>query len=166
MNTFFELIIFSIIIGIGATLIMDLYALLVRLIFNISSLDMGIVGRWIGYFTHGVFTHQNIMQAEKIKGERIIGWSAHYLIGISFAFLLLLICGVEWVYHPTLLPALAIGILTTIAPWFIMQPAFGFGVAASKTPNPLLARLKSLQAHTIYGIGLYLAAVFLSIVSS
>lgn len=166
MNTFFELIIFSIIIGIGATLIMDLYAFLVRLIFNISSLDMGIVGRWIGHFTHGVFTHQNIMQAEKIKGERIIGWSAHYLIGISFAFLLLLICGLEWVYSPTLLPALAIGVLTTIAPWFMMQPAFGFGIAASKTPNPLVARLKSLQAHTIYGIGLYMAAVFLSIIIS
>ncbi|MCS4226946.1 DUF2938 domain-containing protein [Sphingobacterium sp. BIGb0165] len=166
MNTFFELIIFSIIIGIGATLIMDIYALFLRYIFNIFSLDMGIVGRWIGHFKHGVFVHQNIIQAEKIKGERIIGWVAHYLIGISFAFLLLLICGVKWAYNPTFLPALAIGILTTIAPWFMMQPAFGFGIAASKTPNPLVARLKSLQAHTVYGIGLYLTALFLSIIVS
>lgn len=166
MNTFFEMIIFSILIGTGATIILDIYSLLMRLVFKIPSLDMGIVGRWIGHFKHGVFVHQNIIEAEKIKEERIIGWIAHYLIGISFAFLLLIIWGIEWVYNPTFLPALIIGVLTTIAPWFVMQPAFGFGIAASKTQNPSIARLRSLKAHTIYGVGLYLAAILLSIVIS
>lgn len=165
MNTFFELIIFSIIIGIGATIIMDIYSLLIRKVFKIPSLDMGIVGRWIGHFKNGIFMHPNIILAEKINGERIIGWVAHYLIGISFAFTLLLICGLEWVYNPTFLPALLIGVLTTIAPWFLMQPAFGFGIAASKTANPTIARLRSLQAHAIYGIGLYLTALFISLTS-
>ncbi|MGU3377537.1 DUF2938 domain-containing protein [Chryseobacterium sp. M5A1_1a] len=164
MNTFFDLIIFSIIIGIGATIIMDIYSLLMRLVFKIPSLDMGIVGRWIGHFKHGVFSHKNIIHAEEIKGERIIGWTAHYLIGICFAFLLLLIYGVEWAYNPTFFPALAIGILTTIAPWFLMQPAFGFGVAASKLPNPNIARLRSLMAHTIFGIGLYIAGLIFSMI--
>ena len=104
------------------------------------------------------------MQAEKIPGEQAIGWLAHYLIGITFSFLLLLIWGTAWAYQPTFWPALSIGLLTTIAPWFLMQPAFGFGVAASKTPNPPLARFRSLKAHTIYGIGLYLAAWLLSLV--
>ncbi len=166
MNTFFELIIFSIIIGIGATIILDIYSLLLRILFKIPSLDMGIVGRWIGHFNNGKFTHQNILQTENIKEEKVIGWIAHYLIGISFAFTLLLICGVEWVYNPTFLPAIVLGILTTIAPWFLMQPAFGFGIAASKTANPTLARLRSLQAHAIYGIGLYLTALALSVVVS
>jgi hypothetical protein len=40
-----------------------------------------------------------------------------------------------------------------------MQPALGLGVASSKTPNPQQARLKSLATHTVFGIGLYLAAV-------
>ncbi|WP_371923502.1 DUF2938 family protein [Flavobacterium sp. HSC-61S13] len=80
---------------------------------------------------------------------------------LSFAFTLLLICGLEWVYHPAFLPALGVGILTTVAPWFLMQPAFGFGIAASKTGNPTLARLRSIQAHAIYGIGLYLNALTL-----
>ncbi|UIR54921.1 DUF2938 domain-containing protein [Sphingobacterium sp. SRCM116780] len=145
---------------------MDVYGLIMRLLFNIPPLDMGLVGRWIGHFKHGVFSHRTILQAENIKGERIIGWIAHYLIGISFAFLLLLIWGVAWVYKPTFLPALAIGVLTTIAPWFMMQPAFGFGIAASKTPNPSQARFRSLKAHTIYGIGLYLSAVLLSMIIS
>lgn len=40
-----------------------------------------------------------------------------------------------------------------------MQPGMGFGVAASKTPKPNVARLRSLAAHTVFGFGLYLAAL-------
>lgn len=166
MNTYLELIAFSLIIGIGATLIMDIYAILIKRLFNIPSLDFGIVGRWIGHFKSGVFSHKNILQTESIKYERAIGWLAHYLIGISFAFLLLLIWGTEWAYRPTFWPAITIGLLTTVAPFFLMQPAFGFGIAASKTPNPNLARFRSLKAHAIYGIGLYVAALLLSMVVS
>ncbi|NQX37762.1 Protein of unknown function [Pedobacter steynii] len=166
MNTYLELIAFSLVIGIGATLVMDIYAVILKRFFNIPSLDFRIVGRWIGHFKEGVFSHKNILQAETIRYEGAIGWLAHYLIGISFAFLLLLIWGTEWAYHPTFGPAISIGLLTTIAPFFLMQPAFGFGIAASKTPNPNLARFRSLKAHAIYGIGLYVAALLLSMVLS
>ena len=166
MNTYLELITFSLIIGIGATLIMDIYAILIKRLFNIPSLDFRIVGRWIGHFKNGVFSHKNILQAESIKYEGAIGWLAHYLIGISFAFLLLLIWGTEWVYQPTFWPDITIGLLTTVAPFFLMQPAFGFGIAASETPKPNLARFRSLKAHAIYGIGLYVAALLLSMVVS
>ncbi|MCW3464367.1 DUF2938 domain-containing protein [Chitinophaga nivalis] len=162
MNIYFELIAFSLIIGIGATVIMDIYAIVLKRLFNIPSLDYALLGRWIGHFKNGIFFHKTIIQAEKIRYERTIGWIAHYSIGISFACLLLLIWGTGWAYHPTLLPALAIGILTTVAPFFLMQPAFGFGIAAAKTPHPAIARFRSLKTHTIYGIGLYLAALLLS----
>lgn len=48
------------------------------------------------------------------------------------------------------------GLGSTAAPFFLMQPAFGLGVAASKTPNPTVARFRSLRAHAVYGLGLYL----------
>lgn len=163
MNTYLQLTSFSLIIGIGATLVMDIYAIIIKRFFNIPSLDYALLGRWIGHFKNGAFFHENIIQTEKIEGERVIGWIAHYFIGISFAFLLLLIWGIEWAYKPAILPALIIGLLTTIAPWLLMQPAFGFGIAASKTPNPSLARFRSLKAHTVYGIGLYLAGLLLSV---
>ena len=37
-------------------------------------------------------------------------------------------------------------------------------IAASKTPHPNAARLRSLMAHTVFGIGLYLAALLWSTV--
>jgi hypothetical protein len=40
-----------------------------------------------------------------------------------------------------------------------MQPSFGLGIAASRTPNPTQARLKSLVTHTVFGIGLYVCAL-------
>jgi hypothetical protein len=39
-----------------------------------------------------------------------------------------------------------------------MQPLFGLGFAASKTKNPVQARLRSLMNHTVFGVGLYIFA--------
>jgi len=49
-----------------------------------------------------------------------------------------------------------------VAPFFIMQPAFGLGFAASKTKNPAQARLRSLMNHTAFGLGLYLFAMLVN----
>lgn len=37
--------------------------------------------------------------------------------------------------------------------------AMGSGVASSKAPNPNVARLRSLAAHTVFGLGLYLSGL-------
>lgn len=89
-------------------------------------------------------------------------WAGWHITSSVFhlRFLLLLICGLDWLYQPTFLVCIIVGVATTAAPWFMMQPAFGFGIAASKTPKPVTARLRSLQAHAIYGFGLYIAHYF------
>jgi hypothetical protein len=61
--------------------------------------------------------------------------------------------------RPALWPALVFGIGTVVFPFFILQPSIGLGIAASKTPAPAKARLKSLVTHTVFGAGLYLAAL-------
>lgn len=157
-----DVLVNAMLLGVGATLFMDGYALIIKKIWNIPSLDYRIVGRWIGHFKNGTFSHSTIIQATPIRGEKVLGWLAHYSIGIAFAYLLLLLWGKGWLVQPTVFPPICIGLVTTLAPWFIMQPAFGFGIAASKLPNPTVARLRSLQAHLIYGIGLYLVGLFIS----
>jgi len=88
-----------------------------------------------------------------------IGWCAHYATGIAFAALLLSTFGLKWARSPSLLPALFIGVVTVLAPLLILQPALGAGIASSKTPTPVFNSLKSLVTHTVYGFGLYLAAL-------
>jgi hypothetical protein len=152
----------AILIGIGATLLMDLWALLLQRAFGISSLDYTMVGRWLGHMPAGQFTHASIAQAGEIRGERFIGWTAHYGTGILFAGILLAACGPDWAREPTLAPALAAGILTVAAPFCIMQPGMGFGIAASRRPKANIARLRSLVTHTVFGLGLYVSAAILA----
>ena len=154
----------AVVVGIGAVLIMDLWNLFLQRAFKISSLNFCLIGRWLSYMPAGTFTHASIAAAQKRPVECAIGWTAHYLIGITFAVMLVLLTSGNWLDGPSFLPALLVGIGTVPIPYFIVQPALGFGIAAAKTPNPTQARLKSLITHTVFGVGLYLSAVPVSYV--
>jgi hypothetical protein len=147
-----------VLIGAGATLLMDLWALLLKR-FGIPSLNFAFLGRWIGHLPEGKWIHDSISRAAPVKGERLIGWGAHYSIGMTFAGLLLATFGLGWARSPSLLPALLIGVATVLAPLLVLQPALGAGIASSKTPTPVFNSLKSLATHTVFGLGLYLAAL-------
>jgi hypothetical protein len=110
----------------------------------------------------GRIHHPSIAAAPPMHGEVAIGWITHYLIGIAFACLLPAFWGFAWFRHPTLTPALLVGIGTVVAPWFVMQPAMGAGIAASRTPHPASARVHSVVFHAMYGLGLYIAARLVS----
>lgn len=144
-------------IGIGATAVTDLWGVARRTMFDIPPPNFGMVGRWIGHMAHGQFRHNSIAKSSPIFGERVIGWTAHYLIGVAFAALLVVIWGQSWIYNPTIGPALAVGTGTVAAPFLIMQPGMGAGVAASRTPHPASARLQSLITHAVFGLGLYIS---------
>ncbi len=153
-----------VLVGIGATFAMDIWSFFLGLL-NIKSLDYRLVGRWIANIPNGQFIHKSIMNVPPVKKELMIGWVSHYIIGISFAFFIVLIYGKDWFDHPRLYPALVIGILTLAAPFFLMQPAFGLGIAGSNIPETNILRLKSFMAHFIYGVGLYLSALLVKYAS-
>lgn len=157
MNKTIELVVRSVLIGAGATMAMDVWAAVLRR-FGVPSLNFAFLGRWVGHLLQGRWLHESIARAAPIRGELLIGWCAHYSIGITFAALLLAIYGLKWARSPTLRPALFIGIVTVVAPLFILQPALGAGIASSKTPTPVFNSFKSLITHTIFGVGLFLAA--------
>ncbi len=162
MNYGLEFLARGALIGLGGAALMDFWALIARRAFNIRGLDYAMLGRWIGHFPQGRFVHERIASAHPIRGERPLGWVAHYSIGMAFAFLLLAIWGLDWARSPTILPAMVIGLGTVVAPWFILQPGMGAGIAASKTPDPRAARLRNLATHTAYGIGLFVSATALA----
>lgn len=146
----------AILIGLGATLTSDLWALFLKHAFNVAPPNLCLVGRWLRSMQEGVFKHSTIASTPQKSAECTIGWIAHYIIGILFAVVFVAFAGSNWLQHPTLIPALIFGVVTVLAPFFLMQPSFGLGFAASKTPNPTQARLRSLMNHTVFGLGLYL----------
>ncbi len=85
----------------------------------------------------------------------------HYAIGVAFAMAFVFGGPAGWLDHPTLVPALAFGVATVAVPFFTLQPALGLGIASSKTARPMLARLKSVATHTVFGLGLYLTALLI-----
>ena len=149
-------------IGVGATLLMDLWNLFLKRAFGIPSLDYCLLGRWLSHMPWGTFRHSNISAAPRKPFECQAGWMAHYTIGIVFALLFIVLVSGEWLSRPTFLPALLFGVGTVVFPFLIMQPSLGLGMAASRTANPAQARLKSLATHTVFGIGLYGAALGVS----
>ncbi|HTQ73475.1 MAG TPA: DUF2938 domain-containing protein [Burkholderiales bacterium] len=146
-------------VGLGATLVMDLWAALLRRAFAIPSANYCLVGRWLRHMTGGVFTHPSIAAAARKPGECAVGWIAHYAIGGVFALALVALTTPRWLESPTLTPALVFGIATVAFPFLIMHPSFGLGLAAARTPKPAQARLRSLMSHAVFGVGLYLSAL-------
>lgn len=155
---------YGILSGIGATVIFDLWGLVLKLLFKIPQSNICFVGRWFLYMPSGKFTHSNLAKAEPLRFECPVGWVAHYIIGSSLGVIFIFIAGNEWYSNPAIIPALLFGILSAAAPLFIMQPAFGFGFAGSKTPNPAQTRMRSILNHFAFGLGLYITALFINFV--
>lgn len=155
-----DYVVCAVVIGAGATALMDIWTIARQRLLGIPAFDYGLVGRWLAYMWRGQFRHHPIAATPAVPGERVLGWAVHYLVGVAFAAILLVIWGVEWSRHPTLGPALIVGIGSVAAPFLLMQPGMGAGIAASRTRRPNAARAQSIVTHAIFGLGLYVAGWF------
>jgi hypothetical protein len=157
LETFVDTPLRVLLMGIGATLAVDMWAILRRRLLSAPTPNYALVGRWFAHMAHGQFRHQSIAGSPCVRGEQWIGWTAHYAIGVAFAALPACIWGDAWIEHPTIGSALIFGLGTAAAPFFLMQPGMGAGIAGSRTPNPAAARIQSLVTHAVFGLGLYAA---------
>ena len=78
--------ILGLIVGILATVTMDVVAV-IALRLGIAGrgprrTGPDLIGRWIGYLLQGKFRHTDILQTPPLRGERLLGLTAHYSIGI------------------------------------------------------------------------------------
>ena len=148
-------------IGIGGTIALDIRAYLVNKIFGLPATNWAIVGRWIVNMKTGKFINHNLTNSPNIYGELAIGWIVHYLIGIFYGFILLFICGIEWCNSPTILPAMIIAWVSLAAPFLIMMPGMGIGIAGCNTPNQMITIVKSIAAHSMFGDGMFITTLIL-----
>ncbi len=144
-------------LGVIATVLLDLWVLARKMLSDVAMPNYAMVGRWVGHMFKGRFRHDSIAQARPVQFETSLGWTVHYTTGIVFAWMLVMFSGVKWLYAPALVPALMVGIVSVAAPYLLLQPGMGLGIAASRAPQPSLARLRSLMTHTVFGFSLYIA---------
>ncbi len=143
------------VMGITATVAIDLWATLTNRMLGWPRTNWEMVGRWIGHMRDGQFTHISIGSSPPIVHESILGWVFHYVVGCVYAALYLMFVSAAQLGQPTLVSGVLFGLVTILSPWLLMQPALGLGVCASKAPRPALVRLQNLTIHTIFGLALY-----------
>ncbi len=157
----FELIFAGVLMGLGATVAMDLWALLLNRATGQPLANWAAVGRWVWHLRSGTVFHDDIGAVPPVAGELRLGWVFHYAVGIVYGIVFLLIVGGAWLAAPTFPPAWIFGIVTIGAGWFLLQPGLGLGWAASRTAQPWKVRGLGLAAHTVFGVGLWAVALAL-----
>ncbi len=142
--------------GVIATVALDMWQWCLKLTSGVPTTNWSLVGRWFGHIPRGKLFHRAITEAAPVPYEAVIGWAAHYAVGVIYAAVYL---GVIWFVlgtGPTLTSAVGFGVLTVVVPWFLLQPGMGLGVLATRAPDPSLLRVHSLSSHLAFGVGLSL----------
>jgi len=157
----FDILWRSVAVGVGGTVLMDLWAILLSFLPGQRWPNWAPVGRWFWHLRSGKVFHDDIGKATPYEHELALGWIGHYAVGILYGVLLVAVAGTAWLEAPTFLPAWAVGIVTVGAGWFLLQPGLGLGWAASKLPNANRVRLLNLAAHTVFAAGMYGTALLI-----
>lgn len=85
-----------------------------------------------------------------------MGWAFHLLIGGGGVALIypgaLLTIGMPFPTNP-ILGGMLFGLITSLLPWFVLLPAFGWGWLGRRGPHGANALLASPLSHIPYGVG-------------
>lgn len=121
-----------------------------------------LVGRWIGSIPSIGLFYNDIRATAPVAAEAILGWGAHIILGLLFGIDFVLLFGTSALSEPKAWQGLSFGLATVLVPWLIFQSLFGWGVAVSKALEPWKMRHRGIITHTVFGLGLWLSACFVS----
>lgn len=143
--------------GIVGAVLMDLTEMAAARIGITSGVNVALLGRWFSGLTRGHLVHADIRACEPQPNEVRLGWAFHLLIGGGGVAILypvvLLSLGADPLAHPWL-GGLLFGLATSVLPWFVLLPAFGWGWFGRRGPRGTHALLASPLSHVPYGLGL------------
>ncbi len=142
--------------GIVGAVLMDITETLAARAGLRSGVSVALVGRWALGLLRGQWAHADIARSPARAGEVRMGWAFHLLVGGG---------GVALLYAAWLqaagwtLPAhrlwggVAFGAATSLLPWLLLLPAFGWGWFGRRGPRGSNALLASTVSHLPYGFG-------------
>ena len=149
------------IVGVAATLMLDIVQQLMKLAFGWPATNWGIIGRWAAGLPQGQFVNQHIGESPPVNNELTLGWLVHYGVGIAYGAIYLFLVYVVFGTTPGFVPAMIFGLGSVVVTWFMMEPILGAGAMGANTPNPMVTRLHDLGSHFGFGLGLYVGGLII-----
>lgn len=150
-----QLVIQGVLIGVIATVGMDIWASVVRHVFRLPTTDWAKVGRWLGHMPRRGFVNRPAFNSAAVPNELAIGYIAHYATGIVYGLAYLYVVQSLISSDPTLTSALVFGLVTLANHSIVMQPGMETGVLANQSVRPGMTKLIDLSTHVVFGVSLY-----------
>ncbi len=142
--------------GIVGAVLMDITETLATRAGLTSGVSVALVGRWVRGLLSGQWTHADIARSPARPGEVPIGWAFHVAVGgggvALFYGALLHFTGWVSPLH-RLWGGVAFGLATSLLPWLVLLPAFGWGWFGRRGPRGTNALWASIVSHLSYGLG-------------
>jgi hypothetical protein len=121
--------------------------------FDAPSVGLDIIGRGAAGTLRGRLRHTDITREPPLRGEIAVGLAVHYLTGITLSAGCLLALDRAGVEH-RVAAATAYGTLTSLLPFLLMHPSFGFGLFARRVPDRAQVVNLMLLGHTVFGLAI------------
>ncbi|MDP2827992.1 MAG: DUF2938 family protein [Sulfuricellaceae bacterium] len=142
--------------GIVGAVLMDVTETYAAKVGITSGVNIALVGRWFMSLLRGQFAHANILDSKPFPREVKAGWAFHFLVGgggVALTYpLFFQTTGLPFPRNH-LLGGLLFGLATSLLPWFILLPSFGWGFFGRRGPQGSNAFLASTLSHLPYGLG-------------
>ena len=142
--------------GIVGAVLMDITEVLAARIGLTSGVSAALVGRWALGLLRGQWAHADIARSPARPGEVRTGWAFHFLVGGGGVALLYAAFAQAAGFNvPThqLWGGVIFGAATSLLPWLLLLPAFGWGWFGRRGPCGSNALLASVVSHVPYGLG-------------
>ena len=110
--------------GLEATVLIDIWALLLQRMAQVALPNWGMVGRWVMHLPRGKLFHKEIALALPVPRERQIGWVFHYFVGVVYGVFFAFLAGPDWIAAPTFPPAFIYALATIAGGWFLLHPGW------------------------------------------
>ena len=142
--------------GIVGAVLMDITETLAARAGLTSGVSVALVGRWALGLLRGQWKHADIARSPARPREVRMGWVFHFLIGgggVALVYAALLEASGWTLSAHRLWGGVAFGVATSLLPWLLLLPAFGWGWFGRRGPRGSNALLSSMVSHTPYGLG-------------
>ncbi len=146
----------GIVSGLFATILFDLFNYSLYFAYDIDKPKWNLLGRYFLGYKESRFVRKNLINDEELNNELHWGYFFHYLIGIIYGIIFVILNYLLFDY-PSILLAYIFGFSTVLGGWcFLMPFAYNIGFFASKSEQKINLLVQNLIAHFVFGTGLFI----------